>query len=52
MKAFKTLTLLLSVSMLLLVAGSAMAQGVIVPGPCERCPRPRATNSAATLVAD
>lgn len=40
MKAFKTLTLLLSVSMLLLVAASAMAQGVIVPGPCERCPRP------------
>lgn len=41
MKATNIRTLLLSVSMLLLVAASASAQGVIVPGPCERCPGPR-----------
>lgn len=40
MKALKLRFLLVSVSMLLLVAASAAAQGVIVPGPCERCPRP------------
>src|SRR5882762_10325110 len=40
MKTLKIRILLLSVSMLLIVADSAMAQGVIVPGECERCPRP------------
>jgi Ca-activated chloride channel family protein len=32
--------LLLSISVLFSIAGSVAAQGVIVPGPCERCPRP------------
>jgi Ca-activated chloride channel family protein len=43
MKATNIRPLLLSVLMLLLVAASAAAQGVIVPGPCGRCtdqPRP------------
>jgi Ca-activated chloride channel homolog len=40
MKALKLRFLLLSVSLVFLVAASAAAQGVIVPGPCERCPRP------------
>jgi Ca-activated chloride channel family protein len=38
MRVLKIQPLLLSISILLLVAGSAAAQGVIVPGPCERCP--------------
>ena len=38
MKTLKIRVLLLSVSMLLLAAASAAAQGVIVPGPCNRCP--------------
>lgn len=40
MKALKLRFLLLSVSLLLLVAANAAAQGVIVPGPCGRCPGP------------
>lgn len=40
MKALKLRFLLVSVSLLFLVAANAAAQGVIVPGPCERCPRP------------
>src|SRR5882762_6953397 len=40
MKTLKIRILLLSVSMLLIVADSAMVQGVIVPGECDRCPRP------------
>ena len=32
--------LFLSVSILFSIAATAAAQGVIVPGPCERCPRP------------
>jgi Ca-activated chloride channel family protein len=32
--------LLLSFSLLILTAATGAAQGVIVPGPCERCPRP------------
>lgn len=40
MKALKLRFLLVSVSLLFVVAASAAAQGVIVPGPCERCPRP------------
>ena len=38
MKATNIRTLLLSISVLVLVAASASAQGVIVPGPCQRCP--------------
>lgn len=38
MKATNIRPLLLSVLMLLLLAASAAAQGVIVPGPCRRCP--------------
>src|SRR6185436_4336096 len=34
------LLLLLSISILFFVAATAAAQGVIVPGPCDRCPRP------------
>jgi Ca-activated chloride channel family protein len=41
MKPLSIRILLLSVSMLLLVAASAPAQGVIVPGECDRCPGPR-----------
>lgn len=40
MKALKLRYLLLSVSLLVLFAAGAAAQGVIVPGPCGRCPRP------------
>jgi Ca-activated chloride channel family protein len=40
MKALKLRFLLMSVSLLLLVAANAAAQGVIVPGPCGRCPQP------------
>ena len=38
MKTLQIRILLLSVSMLLLFAVKASAQGVIVPGPCQRCP--------------
>ncbi|HEY3040457.1 MAG TPA: VIT and VWA domain-containing protein [Pyrinomonadaceae bacterium] len=41
MRALKLRFLLLSVSLLFVIAASAGAQGVIVPGPCERCPRPQ-----------
>ena len=40
MTTSKLRLLFLSVSFLLSLAASAAAQGVIVPGPCERCPRP------------
>ena len=40
MKVLKLRILLLSISVLLSIAASAAAQGVIVPGPCDRCPRP------------
>jgi Ca-activated chloride channel homolog len=40
MTALKLRFLLLSVSLLFAIAASGAAQGVIVPGPCERCPRP------------
>ncbi|MEP6818466.1 MAG: VIT and VWA domain-containing protein [bacterium] len=40
MKVLKLRILLLSISVLFSIAASAAAQGVIVPGPCERCPRP------------
>jgi len=40
MRVLKLRLLLLSVSLLLAIAASAAAQGVIVPGPCNRCPMP------------
>src|SRR5688572_12438971 len=40
MSVLKLRVLLLSVSLLLVIAASAAAQGVIVPGPCHRCPVP------------
>ena len=40
MKVLKLRILLLSISVLFSIAATAAAQGVIVPGPCERCPRP------------
>ena len=40
MKVLKFRILLLSISVLFTIAASAAAQGVIVPGPCDRCPRP------------
>jgi Ca-activated chloride channel family protein len=40
MRIGKLRILLLSISLLLSIAATAAAQGVIVPGPCERCPRP------------
>ena len=40
MRTAKLRLLILSISLLLSVAATAAAQGVIVPGPCERCPRP------------
>jgi Ca-activated chloride channel family protein len=40
MRIGKLLSLLFSVFFLVLLAATASAQGVIVPGPCERCPRP------------
>ncbi len=40
MKVLKLRILLLSISVLFSIAASAAAQGVIVPGLCERCPRP------------
>lgn len=41
MKVLKLRLLLLSISVLFSIVASAAAQGVIVPGPCERCPRPQ-----------
>jgi Ca-activated chloride channel family protein len=40
MKVLKLRFLLLLVSLLFAIATSAAAQGVIVPGPCNRCPMP------------
>jgi Ca-activated chloride channel family protein len=40
MKVLKLRLLLLSISVLFSIVTTAAAQGVIVPGPCERCPRP------------
>jgi len=40
MRLLKLRLFLLSVSLFLSLAATAAAQGVIVPGPCERCPRP------------
>lgn len=40
MKPFRIRLFLLSISLLFSIAATAAAQGVIVPGPCERCPRP------------
>jgi Ca-activated chloride channel family protein len=40
MRVLKLRFLLLSVSLLLAIAASAAAQGMIVPGPCNRCPVP------------
>ena len=40
MRLLKLRLLLLSVSLLFSIAATAAAQGVIVPGPCDRCPRP------------
>ena len=40
MKVLKLRILLLSISVLFSIVAPAAAQGVIVPGPCERCPRP------------
>src|SRR4026208_1859096 len=40
MKVLKLRILLLSISVLFSIVATAAAQGVIVPGPCERCPRP------------
>jgi Ca-activated chloride channel family protein len=40
MRLLKLRLLLLSVSLLFSIAATAGAQGVIVPGPCDRCPRP------------
>ena len=39
MKVLKLRILLLSISVLFSVVATTAAQGVIVPGPCERCPR-------------
>src|SRR5882672_5030025 len=40
MRVLKLRFVFLSVSLLLAMAASAVAQGVIVPGPCNRCPLP------------
>ena len=40
MKVLKLRILLLSISVLFSIVATTAAQGVIVPGPCERCPRP------------
>jgi len=40
MKVLKLRLLLLSISVLFSIVTTAAAQGVIVPGPCDRCPRP------------
>ncbi|MGI8836005.1 MAG: VIT and vWA domain-containing protein [Pyrinomonadaceae bacterium] len=51
MRAFKIRLFLLAVSVLLLVSASAMAQGVIVPGECDRCPgrRPQVLPSSLPI---
>jgi len=50
MRVLKLRFLLLSVPLLLAIAASASAQGVIVPGPCNRCPdRPRPVNLPRSL---
>src|SRR6266516_4061013 len=38
MRILKLRFLLLAVSLVFVIAGNAAAQGVIVPGPCQRCP--------------
>jgi Ca-activated chloride channel family protein len=40
MRVQKLRILLLTISILFSIAATAAAQGVIVPGPCDRCPRP------------
>jgi Ca-activated chloride channel family protein len=40
MKVLKLRILFLTISVLFSIAATAAAQGVIVPGPCGRCPRP------------
>ena len=40
MKVLKLWILLLSILVLFSIVTTAAGQGVIVPGPCERCPRP------------
>src|SRR5258705_4181604 len=40
MKVLKLRILLLSILVLFSIVATTAAQGVIVPGPCERCPRP------------
>jgi Ca-activated chloride channel family protein len=40
MRVLKLRILFLSISVLFSIAATAAAQGVIVPGPCDRCPRP------------
>lgn len=40
MKDIKLRSLLLSVALVFLTAAGTYAQGVIVPGPCRRCPEP------------
>ena len=40
MRVQKLRILLLTISVLFSIAATAAAQGVIVPGPCDRCPRP------------
>ncbi|MGH9875201.1 MAG: VIT and vWA domain-containing protein [Pyrinomonadaceae bacterium] len=40
MKVLKLRILLLSIAVLFSIVATTAAQGVIVPGPCERCPRP------------
>src|ERR1043166_4257982 len=40
MRLDKLRILLLTISVLFSFAATAAAQGVIVPGPCDRCPRP------------
>ena len=40
MKILNLRILLLSISVLFAIAATTAGQGVIVPGPCERCPRP------------
>lgn len=40
MRVLKLRLLLLSVSLLFSIAATVAAQGVIVPGPCNRCPTP------------
>lgn len=50
MRPLKLRLSLLSVSVLLAIAATAAAQGVIVPGPCNRCPeRPRPVNLPRSL---